>query len=325
MRCYPLAMALISLLFSLAAHAASPLPADFEEGEAGLRRLGRGNFVRASVPLKLYNRDGGYDCSGVIVSDEGHVLTASHCLDSCRFEADGTPSKSKRCVIQIKEQILSFEVLKGNACPIALKEKVEMLRLAGRATDSYPANCQDQDLTDYALLKPALADDLGSYSCLPIAATKPAVGTPVFTMGYPGQSFRAKYQRPGAKDAAGDTLSVSTGLIVDEPTCESRSAALNAFTRFIYGEEESMARLKIQNVVRTIYRHTLQTTVDAVPGSSGGPLINQAGEVVGVASVIDPWVHNTKKECRGATFFQPVADLSGLRCEKRRSAMGEAL
>jgi V8-like Glu-specific endopeptidase len=318
------AAALPALFVATSGFALSPIPADFENGEEGLHRLGHANFLGASVNLKFYFREQASDCSGVVVSDEGHVLTASHCLDTCRFTEEGLPTGARRCVAQVKDRVLSFEVLKGNSCALPVKQKAEMRKLAGFGVDSLPANCQDGDLTDYAVLKPAQPDDLGPFSCLPIAEKKPAVGEAVFTLGYPGPTQRAQAERPSAKDAPGDQLALSTGSIVDSPYCESRSAATNAVSRFLFGDGERTAQLKVQDVVRTLFRHSLQTTVDVSHGSSGGPLIDGQGRVVGVASVVDPWVHNEKHECRGATFFQPVAELSGLRCEKRR-ARSEAL
>lgn len=321
-RRYFMLAATLLLVFTAPAAAKNLWNADFESGAEGLSFVGRPSFATAAVKLRVFQGDLSQDCSGVIVSDEGHLLTASHCLDICRFNEDGTPTGKNRCLIKVNDRAIGFTVLRGNTCTIQQRQKAEIAKKYRKSLDEFPNNCLDGDLNDFALLKPTLLGDLGEFSCLEIAPQKPRVGEDVFAMGYPNQTFRAQHERPNAKDAPGGKLAISTGKVVSSNTCDQRWVAQDGFNRFIFGSREMPEKKEIQEIVKSLWGHSIQTTVDIFQGSSGGPLVNSQGQVAGVASVMDAFVHNEKRECRGATFFQPVETLTRDRlvCKRRKSA-----
>lgn len=316
------ALLALALLTGVPANGKTLHDADFENGTDGLRYVGRPTLSSAAVKIRVFQNDLSQDCSGVIVSDEGHLLTASHCLDICRFNEDGTPTGKNRCLLKVNERPIGFTVLRGNTCNIQQRQKAEVAKKYGKSLADFPANCLDGDLNDFALLKPTALNDLGDFSCLEIGPQKPRLSEEVFAMGFPNQTFRTQHERPNAKDAPGGKLAISFGKVVSSNTCEQRWVAQDGFNRFIFGEREVPEKKEIQEIVKQLWGHSIQTTVDINQGSSGGPLVNSLGQVVGVASVMDAWVHNEKRECRGATFFQPVASLTRdrLSCKRRKSA-----
>ena len=96
-----------------------------------------------------------------------------------------------------------------------------------------------------------------------IATQKPAKDGTVYGIGFPSQSTsRVQFNAP---DADGNSQYLSKGKALDVQQVSERSGQeINAATREVY--EKSV----------------LLTDVDAMPGSSGGPYLNAAGEVVGL-------------------------------------------
>lgn len=309
---------------------------EFDEPVEGLKKLQQPlSFLSASVKIEILdpvNKQFYQSCSGAYISDSGEMLTASHCLDHCRFKEDGTRrfpgAEADRCEIRINGVVQSAEVLIAGDCEFERKNEYHN-RLASELSVTHVSeNCR-KDLSDYAVLRVPRKEALGKFACLGLSEKRPGLDEGVFTMGYPSQTFRSVAYH-GAKDAPGGVLRVSSGNILKSAQCEHKWKARTNIEHLIYGKEGA-ENLALPEKSYALGRDSLQTTVDAVPGSSGGPLINAAGEIVGVASSASREVHDNNTECRGATFFQPVVDLKaklGPRlgsCDKNKAGAGTAL
>lgn len=305
--------------------------ADFKEVTQGLKELGRPlSFISASVRIQMV--DTGTDkvyaaCSGSFVSDDGTILTASHCLDQCRFKEDGSSKGVASCRLKLNGVLQDVQVLKASSCGYMMKRDYLYSLRNQEDVSMYPARCQGEDLDDYAVLKPADPAALGGFSCLPVGADEAPLDASVFTMGYPSKTSRADTVRDSL-DAPGKTLVVSSGKVVDQKTCDQYWQG-SGLMGMIFGREKQIVKTDLP--ANKGLGRVLQTTVDAVPGSSGGPLINSSGEVVGVFSHFYSNVHNFSQECTGATFFQPVTKwtqdlpVKPAACQHRRASQGEGL
>jgi hypothetical protein len=121
---------------------------------------------------------------------------------------------------------------------------------------------------------------------------------------------------------------VSTGKIVNQKTCEKYSQAMGLMG-YIYGRKKIPENMDLPDYAG--YGVMVQTTVDAVHGNSGGPLITSSGEIVGNYSFSFVGVNDFYQECRGSTFFQPVTQLPAEikskigSCQKRRASQGSEI
>lgn len=247
------------------------------------------DYISASAIMDFFD-DRGDGCSGAFVSDEGHILTASHCLETCRKDA-GTMQPPYDCKMKINGRTITVEVLVAATCsPDKVRSAQFYLTIAGekRAKEEF-GKCVGQ--SDLAILK---TKDPIPFKCLPIGLSSSNLGDRVATLGRPAATERAK-RVPNAKDADGKSRYYSTGEIIKSATC----------TRIING-------ISTQRIVPEAlegFSHYLQTTVDMNHKSSGGPLLNQQGQVIGVASFM---LQDGKEECRGSTFFERLDGLNHL-------------
>ena len=144
-------------------------------------------------------------------------------------------------------------------------------------------------------------------------------GENLFTVGYPIASQRSSSGGAPAQDSDGDSLTFSHGQVVrNNPTCK-------------INHTDSQGNIKQEQVPITNYNRYqgfLQTTVDILPGNSGGALVNSQNEVIGVASRFAEGVQSSTQECVGGTFFQsalPIAKFiksKGLRCDSKKFYQG---
>lgn len=251
-------------------------------------------------------------CSGAFVSDEGHILTAAHCLKTCREKA-GTMQPPYDCKLKLNGRAVTVEILVAATCKA---REVKLARfhstMLGEArAKELLGDCVGQ--SDLAILK---SKDPVSFACLPMNTSPPNLGDSVAALGRPMATERAK-QSPGAKDADGKSLYYSTGKIIKSDSC----------TRVVNG---TVMKNIVPNALEGL-SHYLQTTVDLNYNSSGSPMLNQQGQIVGVAAFM---FQDKKEECRGSTFFERLdgfdhqAEVSrsnlraaDLQCSKRRAGM----
>ena len=281
-------------------------PADFVNPEVGLPFVAQSENLKFAVARVDTPFDGHESeaCSAVIISDSGLMLTASHCLDSCRFSVTGVPLKrlgeKQICKFIIRNVLQEVEVIKAASCPIKMKlNYLEKSNLGKNPVDEFPESCHGSQIMDYALIQPLNKELLSKFGCVPVAK-RPALHESVFLLSYPQPTFRAKNQRPEAQDSKGYRLMFSAGKVIQSQKCVT-STAPGFFSKLFKGAKNISEEHHMEFVDSFI-----QATVDAVGGSSGGPLFNLQGEVVAVTSFSGSELQDENNECRGSTFFQAV-------------------
>ena len=266
-------------------------------------------IIAASV--RLFFPEGGDDpdsfshCSGTYISDTGTILTGSHCLDHCRFEADGSPKGGApvtSCKVEIDGKLQDVAILKAARCPTEIKIKYLANRRMGVVDTRLPANCLSTEFDDSAVIQPLRPDLLSRFTCVNVSEEQIALGQKVFTLSYPSPTARFIVD-PLAKDANKPEMYLSKGEVIQSTTCQKVGSVSK--------------EVQLSQDAELMSPRMIQTTVDIVRGSSGGALLSDRGEIVGVASFVDGARQNANTECRGASFYQAV---SGLKKE-----MGEAL
>lgn len=246
-------------------------------------------------------------CSGAFVSDEGHLLTATHCLDLCeKSQEDG----NNFCSLIISKKKIKFQVLLMHPCANNIKDTFQ-----GVQGDIKKAICVNQ--ADLALLKPIDFISLPSFNCLEIDQSSIKISENIFSLGYPAET-----NRPEGENSDGNSLYKAIGQVVDAPVCYKSNGQTVDFEKSM-NSQWSVARKS------GVF---IQTTVDNVVGNSGGPLLNSNGKIIGVSSFStvsldyktgsDMWDHtrvgvlNTAEECRGASYFARISILNQMAKEQ---------
>lgn len=322
-------------LFGMLARAELPCglvhKVDFLPAAEALQQLGKSlSFVSAAVEMRLPGSGNSLpECSGSFISDDGDILTASHCMDSCRFNGDGSSKNTGgTCELVINGVKQELEVIKGGACSHKVSVDVQAAKKKGQSLEGFPENCRAGAIEDYAILHPKNKSALKNFSCLPLAEGKTNLQDNVFAMGYPSSTQRSSV--PNSRDAESGTLAISTGQIVSKPTCTQKWVAAKGVSKLFYGSGVQTTEVEIPPELLEQVQGKLQTTVDLSPGSSGSPLINSRGEIVGSAStIISSKLHNWTRECAGATSFQPAPRWkdTGLKtdCKSRKANQGQGV
>lgn len=245
-----------------------------------------------AAATRLEAEDGDYKCSGSYVSDEGHILTAAHCIDDCIFDnkrghrvrSDGVHI----CQLKVNQDLINVAVLRVPVCKAS--KKVDLLQ-----NTEHRGSLSKKDFAcigdpDMVILLPE--DKPEAFSCLPLA-TEHKQGDSVSTFGFP----RATTRDTG--NSNGEDLYFSEGKILkNHPYCSTG----------VPGSTPWRLSKSSHNGMRW-FGH-IRTDVDVVKGSSGGPLVNSSGEVIGVAAYSGSGVmQNEQRECKGASFFEPTNNL----------------
>jgi hypothetical protein len=257
----------------------------------------------AAIEITILDRDHypSGSCSGAYISDDGAILTASHCFDQCRFYEKDSPrilgSAEDQCAVIINGVRQFVQVIKASKCSLASKSKFFLDREHSRKIDDECAG----GISDLAVIRPTNLQSIGEFSCLHTENGNSNFSQSVYAIGFPGKTTG---RRPG-KNALGDSLEFSAGNIVDTKRCEywrypdAEEAATGSTLQ--HGDFE-FDKLPVPDVI--------QTAADAVPGSSGGPLVNLQGKIIGVASFTARQgqlsFQNNQYSCPGSSFFQTV-------------------
>ena len=240
-------------------------------------------------------------CSATKIGDD-LVLTAFHCMRACLLKnawfdqapqdavVGGEPVQIYRrstnannrvtCEVFMQANMLmeQAEVIAGPHCTALVgEEKTQVMNLPG---------CDRSN--DQVVLRYINSQTLGQYRCSKLAVRPPAVGDAAFDLGYPINTKR------GIKDSDGRSLFSSEGEIMKSDVCYRSGAN---------GVPEAV------KLVNPPSADVLQTSVDIVPRSSGSPLFNKRGEILGVASGTVGDVQSAKNYCAGASFFSNITKL----------------
>lgn len=296
-----------TLLFMLASPAASALPGSpVSPADCSDSLIKKSSYQSAADVADMAGSASAAvylgHCSGSYISDQGHILTAGHCLQNCAERAglwkDRKP-KEMECILAVDGVAKRVKVILASRCNPSQGGE----RRFKDGTDECP------DDADLAIVLPDPAPS--SFSCLEMATARPGPGEAIRAMGWP-----LKTERANGGNSDGTRLQVSKGRIVQQGYCDQVLADGSTKQVFIAGLKNVNTRL-------------LQATADVIPRQSGGALLNRNGQLVGVAHAV---VHaNQKTECRGGGLFESLdrlpamakawkaeAELANMKCSARK-------
>lgn len=259
----------------------------FQSPEEGLAAMNLPESLAKTAPLYEVLDDKGRlldRCSANVVSDQGHLLTAGHCLENClkpqRVYTGDAPVKAaaligKTCNIRINGQVHKLPVLAINGCP-------GQGRWGPRCTG-----------LDYAVLDASSLKDQFP-NCVGVSNNRPGPKDQALALNYPELNERTFRQGQKFKREVHDQVSSLGQIIETRDHCLLEGQETN-----LHSESFNMAIVRrwIAN------HHILQTDIDILHGSSGSGLINARGELIGIARMFNKRVHNKNQECKGATLF----------------------
>jgi hypothetical protein len=264
--------------------------AEFTPAPQAVRELALPVHILAATPkIEFLDRDGKVidHCSAVMTSDAGHMYTAGHCVEAC-VEAGGayqsgtevkTVDKAKlaevQCAVKINGAAATLSILAVSNC--GRHERINLPR------EKCPG-------PEYAIVKtPFVAS-----ACLKQAAQIPEEGATMYSAGFPQASYR-DVLNGSRKDSDGVNQFISAGQVLKaNPECVRDGKTL----KFPEGQQKKSLMQAVKD------GDLMQTTVDILGGSSGGPSINGDGDITGLASMMI--INHEVGECKGSTFFSPI-------------------
>lgn len=244
-------------------------------------------------------------CSGVYISKSRDILTAAHCFDHCLFKnplSVGQNQTGKTCSVRINGEPTVVQVKVSSQCPLEKTHDWKIARAFGKPTTGIPALCASQN--DVAIVRP-LSPLSRPFQCLPLQG-QTFLGENVFAVGHPGYSSRSDER---LYDSDGKRAYYSRGSIVKKGHCALKQRWENTKSLNVDGITYPLGSfVRLPNDVIAVGQGKLQSTVDLVEGSSGSPLINPRGEIVGIASFVFTDAQGPLSQCEGASFFEPAAN-----------------
>lgn len=244
-------------------------------------------------------------CSGVYISKSRDILTAAHCFESCLFKnpsAVGQNQTGKTCSVRINGEPTVVQVKVASQCPLDKTHDLKIGRALGKPVAGIPGTCATQN--DVAIVRP-LSTLTRPFQCLPIQA-QTFLGENVFTVGHPGYSSRSDER---LYDSDGKRAYYSRGSIIKKGHCALKQRWDSTKSLNVDGVTYPVGSfVRLPSDVIAAGQGKLQSTVDLVEGSSGSPLINSRGEIVGIASFVFTDAQGPLSQCEGASFFEPATN-----------------
>jgi hypothetical protein len=245
-------------------HLPSKLPAQ-------LRPAGYDAAVAASVQIDI--DDGTWTCSASVISPDGYVLTALHCMDECL--------KRNHLYEKIPDSIYSGNFRSKKAAPNVLCKGHRIpelgtgdLRLV-EVGNGYVVQSPEQLLeltsaeagkrragkTDWAILKAELPQPA---PCVPISRKALTAGQPVWVLGFPSRT-----SRPGGRNSDGKHEHVTYGAVSADYSGNDWVGQWSAAEREIFWWWHQSP-------------YEFVSSADSFWGNSGGMVIDSEGKQVGV-------------------------------------------
>jgi hypothetical protein len=241
------------------------------------------NFYHSVV--KLESEEGSI-CTGSFVSNDGYMLTAGHCLQTCLKDLSGTKNLNSGNLYDIN--LYDQSLLKGSVCELRVKQlgfKRAKIVFIGSGTAGFEDDHIDgiskevrsklSHLLDFALIK---FETKTKTKCLNVATDKIMKGDEVMSIGHPGRADRKANSSNGISKYFGFG-EISDSLMDNE----------------LY-KEKGFSTEKIL-MLEEAYNldHYFVTSADLVPGYSGGPTLNLKGEIIGVNTNVASFIDYTER------------------------------
>lgn len=283
----------------------------------GLKVYGRSlNLMKPVVRLETWNKfqDGYNRCASTVVSDQNHMLTASHCLEGCQFDVLNSVKVELpfQCEVKINGKVAKVQVLAMNNCSIERKRMLHDLKVRGAKVPAHEKHCDDGNHSDLALILPL--GEKANFGCIPIGDRQPNDAENLLTLGFPGKTTRSE---KSSVNSDGLSMHFSSGSLDKRNTCMMRS------------ENGPPVEIAAPQPHPMYQGNMFKVEADAIPGSSGGPIIDEQNRVVGVVSQIYT-SGDEQRECIGNTLVQkthgwrqtlkklnPNLDLSTVQCRDK--------
>lgn len=257
-----------------------------------------------SAVHSLKNDNG--DCTATTISDQGHILTARHCVTKCLirsryftakveqgvlnyFERDDSKTQPSECPATIDGQNVTIQIEITSPGLIFSFDEPGFKSIAGELYRDMAARGYTSQ-GDFAIFK---IKGASPSPCMGLSSTPARPGETQRTLGYPSQTFR-----PDGHNSDGVGLFYSKGTVIPSIT-ENRCVMSAGFDA-----------TKMTKIIAT---HDLDfqyiSTLDAIHASSGTAAINDAGHVTGILTNIFDLEEFTKLEsdkpmnryCEGST------------------------
>ena len=278
---------------------------NFIPAQEGLRDLRIPlNMLAASPKVEFVDANGKVldHCSGSLVSDEGTLLTAGHCVEHCLRKAnaiklvdgisvvDRAHLSSARCLVRINGRISQASVLASNDCRGADLFRSGTVNVACNGLDFAVMKVDDPFLTEQP--------------CFQVSSGTPVARTGVAAIGYPPPTSREVYKSK-ARDSDGKGPFLTPGEIIPYQEFCRTEVDQNEAPRDIRPESSSL-RAAIKRQV--VGGHVLQTTTDVLRGVSGSGLADvNTFSLVGVARSYAS--NNANVECVGSGYYSSTASI----------------
>ncbi len=226
------------------------------------------------------------DCSATFVSNQGHILTALHCLHMV-WPGDSFPEMGV-FIAKLPEQMIGRKILVAMSRDGEKESDIEVtLVAAGKGhfkggispIQAFLGNAEKYlDLMeqkygtaeDYLILK----TDLQNTPCLPVASKSLAVGDFVWSLAFPGRDEDIKGRPLWTGQHGAFTSGYITRGIVDN----------ESLTDVLAGRSPEYQQTYLNVVGAGENSDMVTSSMDNLPGASGGSWLNEKGEIVAVGN-----------------------------------------
>ena len=232
------------------------------------------------------SKNGTMHCSGAFVSDRGHLLIASHCLEAA-VSRDSQNGEFYARQLEVNGRVQDWKVILLSPC-------------RAKSVQDWAGEIPSCSFFDLALLEPTSNPfHSDKHSCATILEEFDP-GAPLGALGFPSRTMRL---RGGNSD--GVSFYASEGRAVDSPFC----TITNSPMRFRIGEQIFLP----EAILQAKNEHAVQMDMDVVAGNSGGPIFDlKKRGIVGVVSFssLEGGFDPRSEECSGGiSFFAPSLNL----------------
>ena len=219
----------------------------------------------AVVKVVATNPDGlPMQCTGAYISDQGHILTGSHCLELALF---GRPvldpaADQNLLKLEVNDRVGEWRVRLISPCrrPDIVASLPEEMALV---------SIRDCEYYDLAILEPTRPQSVPV--CLEVFQAALPEGE-VFTLGYPIRTFRLR-----EPNSMGDQVYYSSGELGASAVCKIVASPSVQRVGHSFSLDQALDRANQENAV--------QASLDVVAGNSGGPVFDKkTGTPVAVVS-----------------------------------------